>query len=142
MNNMVSKITKHIYILFVLMLAVTACNKPFTLDLPLAVDSHEYTLSSNAGQARIFFYTNRAWSLSLEPECPWGSISRTSGDGHEDVEELLFTYEQNEEIDRHVTLVITAGDLQEKIVMSQTGLARDLLEGSQTIDDLIVKPQY
>lgn len=124
------------------MLAVTACNKPFTLDLPLAVDSHEYTLSSKAGQARIFFYTNRAWTLSLEPECLWASISRTSGDGQEDVEEILFTYEQNEEIDRHVTLVITAGDLQEKIVMSQTGLARDLLEGSQTIDDLIVKPQY
>ena len=142
MNNMVSKITKHFYILFVLMLAVTACNKPFTLDLPLAVDSHEYTLSSKAGQARIFFYTNRAWTLSLEPECLWASISRTSGDGQEDVEEILFTYEQNEEIDRHVTLVITAGDLQEKIVMSQTGLARDLLEGSQTIDDLIVKPQY
>lgn len=139
---MVSKITKHIYILFVLMLAVTACNKPFTLDLPLAVDSHEYTLSSKAGQARIFFYTNRAWTLSLEPECLWASISRASGDGQEDVEEILFTYEQNEEIDRHVTLVITAGDLQEKIVMSQTGLARDLLEGSQTIDDLIVKPQY
>ena len=51
------------------------------------------------------------------------------------------TYEQNEEMDRQLTLIITAGDLQESITLFQTGVARDWWDGSTSIDDLIVKPQ-
>ena len=114
-----------------------ACDKPFALDLPLAVDSHEYTLTSKAGTARIFFYTTRAWTLTLEPsDCSWASVNRTSGDGKEDVEEILFTYEENTDPDRQVNLVITAGDLQQIITMTQTGTARDRWDGAVSIDDL------
>ena len=75
-------------------------------------------------------------------DCSWASVNRISGDGQAPVEEILFTYEENQEADRKVTIVINAGELQEMITMSQTGAVRDWLDGSSGIDDLIVKPQY
>ena len=82
------------------------------------------------------------WTLSVEPgDCNWASVSRTSGDGKEDVEEIIFTYDENQDPDRQVTLVITAGELQETIIMFQKGVAREWWDGSLSVDDLVVKPQ-
>ena len=143
MSNMVSKILNKGLLLIAALLVFSACEKPFKLDLPLAVDSHEYKLSAKAGQARIFFYTTMPWSITTDPgECPWAVINRTSGTGEEDVEEIVVTYEQNEEPDRQVTLIITAGDLQETIILFQTGTAREWWDGSTTVEDLVIKPQY
>ena len=141
MRNMVSKTLKSGALIIAALFVLVSCDKPFKLDLPLAVDSHEYNLSSKAGQARIFFYTNRSWTLTIEPaDCSWASVSRTSGSGQEDVEEILFTYDKNSDPDRHVILHITAGDLQESIKMFQTGIAREWWDGSTTVDDLVIKP--
>ena len=121
--------------------ALLSCDRPFSLDLDLAVDSHDYTIGSKAGQARIFFYTNRSWSLSLEPAgCSWGSVNKTSGNGKDDVEEILFTYEQNTDVDRDATIVIKAGSKQERIRIFQPGVAKEWWDGSTTIDDLEIKP--
>ena len=141
MNDMVSKIIRKGLPFIVAMLAFTACDKPFKLDLPLAVDAREYHLSKKEGVARVFFYTTKSWNITLEPaDCSWASINRTSGSGEDDVEEILFTYQQNAEIDRTVTIVINAGDLQEKITMFQTGVAKEWWDGSLSVDDLVVKP--
>ena len=111
--------------------------------MPLAVDSHEFKLSSKAGQARVFFYTNRAWTLTVEPaDCSWATVNRTSGNGQEDVEEILFKYELNEDADRKAILHITAGELKDSIVMSQTGIVREWWDGQISVDDLVIKPQY
>ena len=143
MRNMVSNIMKQGALIIAAMFALLSCNKPFELNLPLAVDSHEYHLSSKAGVARIFFYTNRSWTLTVDPEdCTWASVNRTSGNGQEDVEEILFTYDKNQDPDRQVILHITAGDLQESITMFQTGTSRGLWDGSVSVDDLVIKPQY
>ena len=143
MSYMVSKTMKICLLLCAALFALAACDRPFVLDLPLAVDSHEYTFSSKAGEARIFFYTTKQWTITLDPvDCSWASVNRISGDGQAPVEEILFTYEENQEADRKVTIVISAGELQEMITMSQTGAVRDWLDGSSGIDDLIVKPQY
>ena len=142
MKNMVSKSVKRGALLLAVLLAFTACSKRFSLQLPLAVDSHKYDLSAKEGQARIFFYTTMPWTLSVEPgDCNWASVSRTSGDGKEDVEEIIFTYDENQDPDRQVTLVITAGELQETIIMFQKGVAREWWDGSLSVDDLVVKPQ-
>lgn len=142
MSNMVSKIINKGLLLFASLLVLAACDRPFTLELPLAVDSHEYILSSKAGEARIFFYTTMPWNIVLEPgDCSWGTLSRTSGNGDEAVEEIVFTYQENQDPDRRVTLVINAGDLQEKIIISQTGIAREWWDGSVGVDDLVIKPQ-
>lgn len=140
---MVTKILKKGLLLITALSALFSCDKPFSLDLPLAVDSHEYIFPLEAGEARIFFYTTKAWNISLEPaDCSWASVSRTSGDGTEDVEEIIFTYESNQFQDREVALVITAGSLQERITMSQTGTSRESWDGSFGIDGLnTVKPQ-
>ena len=123
--------------------AFLACERPFSLDLDLAVDSHDYTIGSKAGQARIFFYTNKSWTLSVEPAgCSWGSVDKTSGNGKADVEEILFTYEQNADVDRDATIVIKAGSKQERIRIFQPGVAKEWWDGSVSVDDLVVKPQY
>lgn len=142
MKNMASKMIKICLLSCTVLFALASCNKPFDLDLQLAVDSHEYHLSSKAGEARIFFYTTRSWEISLEPaDCSWATLNKTSGDGKDPVEEILFTYEQNDDPDREVTLIITAGDLQEEIIMFQTGISRGWWDGSIGVEDLIVKPQ-
>ena len=141
MSNMVSKMIRKGLPFIAALLAFISCEKPFKLELPLAVDSREYHLSKKEGVARIFFYTTKSWNITLEPaDCSWASINRTSGSGEDDVEEILFTYQQNAEIDRTVTIVINAGDLQEKITMFQTGVAKEWWDGSLSVDDLVVKP--
>ena len=143
MRNMVSKIMKKGALIVAALFAFLSCDKPFELDLPLAVDSREYNITSKAGQARIFFYTNRAWTLSVEPaDCAWATVNKTSGNGKDDVEEIVFTHEQNTDVDREAFLVITAGDLQERIKIFQPGLAKEWWDGSTSVDDLIIKPQY
>ena len=143
MRNMVSKIMKKSALLIAALFALLSCDKPFELDLPLAVDSREYHITSKAGQARIFFYTTRPWILSVEPaDCAWATVNKTSGNGKDDVEEIVFTHEQNTDIDREAFLVITAGDLQERIKIFQPGLAKEWWDGSTSVDDLVVKPQY
>lgn len=140
---MVSRIIKTGVTLAVAILSLVCCDKPFKLDLDLAVDSHEYKVSSKAGQARIFFYTNKSWTLSLEPAgCSWGAVNKTSGNGKADVEEILFTYGENTDIDREATLVIKSGGKQEMIRIFQTGLSKEWWNGSVSVDDLVVKPQY
>ena len=140
---MVSKIMKTGALVIAALSVLLSCDKPFELDLPLAVDSHEFKLSSKAGQARIFFYTNRAWTLTVEPaDCAWATVSRTSGNGQEDVEEILFKYDLNEDADRKAILHITAGELTESITMSQTGIAREWWDGDISVEDLVIKPQY
>ena len=142
MKNMVSKIMKKGALVIAALSVLLSCDKPFELDLPLAVDSHEYHLSSKAGQARIFFYTNKAWTLTVEPaDCSWATVNRTSGNGREDVEEILFKYDLNEDADRKAILHITAGELKESITMSQTGIAREWWDGDISVEDLVVKPQ-
>lgn len=143
MSNMVSKILNKGLLLIAALLVFSACEKPFKLDLPLAVDSHEYKLSAKAGQARIFFYTTMPWTITTDPgECPWAVINKTSGTGEADVEEIVVTYEQNDEPDRQVNLIIKAGNLQETITIFQTGTSREWWDGSTTVEDLVVKPQY
>lgn len=141
MKNMVSKIIMKVLPFCALLLALGACSKPFSLDLPLAVDSHSYNLAVVSGEARIFFYTTKPWEVTLEPaDCAWATLNRTSGDGTEDVEELILKYDENNQPDRQVTLVISAGDLQEKITMFQKGIYREWWNGSTTVDDLEIKP--
>lgn len=141
MNSMVSKIIMKGLPFFALLLALGACSKPFSLDLPLAVDSHDYNLGITSGEARIFFYTAKSWKVTIEPEdCGWAKLNRTSGDGKDDVEELILKYDENNQPDRQVTLVISAGNLQEKITMSQKGIYREWWDGSVTVDDLEIKP--
>lgn len=141
MSNMVSKMIRKGLPFIVALLAFAACEKPYRLELPLAVDSREYHLSKNEGVARIFFYTTMPWTITLEPaECSWASINRTSGSGEDDVEEILVTYGQNSDPDREVTIVIKAGELQEQIRLFQTGVAKEWWDGSCTVDDLVVKP--
>ena len=140
---MVSRVIKTGVALAVAVLSLLSCDRPFVLDLDLAVDSHEYNISSKAGQARFFFYTNRSWTLSMDPAaCSWASVDKTSGDGKAGVEEILFTYRQNMDIDREATLVIKAGGKQESVKFFQPGLAKEWWDGSVSVDDLVVKPQY
>lgn len=138
---MVSKIIRKGLPFIVALLAFAACEKPYKLELPLAVDSREYHLSKSGGVARIFFYTTHEWTISLEPaDCEWASINRTSGNGEDDVEEILFNYDENADPDREVTIVINAGELQEQIKLFQTGVAKEWWDGSLSVDDLVVKP--
>ena len=61
-------------------------------------------------------------------------------DGNFKTLSIELKYDENNQPDRQVTLVISAGDLQEKITMFQKGIYREWWNGSTTVDDLEIKP--
>ena len=142
MRNMDSNMIKKGALVIAALFALLSCSKPFELELPLAVDSREYNITSKAGQARIFFYTNRSWTLSIEPaDCSWATVNKTSGDGKADVEEIIVTHQKNIDEDREAFLVISAGNLQEKIKIFQPGVTKEWWDGSTSVDDLVIVPR-
>ena len=60
------KALKHIFRiftgLFLAAAAVLSCDKPFEMDLPLAVNSHKLTLSSTSGSTHILIYADGDWT--------------------------------------------------------------------------------
>lgn len=159
MRNMVSKISRLALPLVASLLCLFGCDKPYSIEYPLAVDSNAYNITAKAGKTRVFFYTDRAWTVSLEYEPAtrqWASLDKYSGNGEADVEALMLTYEKNPYQERKVTIVINAGDLQEEITFTQAGEGgidpalppfkeedvKEWTDGSSSVEDLnVVKPQ-
>lgn len=101
-----------------LLTAVSCGDKPFELDLPLAVDSRRLELTQPAGSTHILVYSTGAWTAEFDPKVEWASLNKTSGEGNSD---LVFTYSANYGISRMLNLVLRKEDLRDTIRISQAG---------------------
>lgn len=112
------KFSNIISILLPVALALSSCDKPFELKLPLAVDSHKLKLSQNEGSTHILVYAEGEWTAALECTSGWASIDRTSGDGNS---EIVFSCAENLGIARLAKIILNAGEHRDTIRLVQTG---------------------
>ena len=104
--------------------AVFSCDKPFELDLPLAVNNHNLTLQKTAGSTHILVYANGPWTAEFSRNVEWASLNKLSGEGNND---LVLSYSANYGISRSVGIILAAGALKDTINITQIG---EVSEGS------------
>ncbi len=116
------KVLRHIFRIFaglsLLAASVLSCDKPYELDLPLAVNSHKLMLSSTSGSTHILIYAVGDWTAGFDRQIGWGSLNKLGGTGNSDIE---FSYAANYGVTRSVDLILTNGELRDTIVLVQKG---------------------
>ena len=105
--------------MFLAALAVLSCDKPFEMNLPLAVNSHKLTLESASGATHILIWADGDWTAALNRQINWGSLNKLEGRGNSDIE---FSYAANYGVTRSIDLILTKGDLCDTIVLVQKGM--------------------
>ena len=107
-----------------LALPVGSCQKPYEMDLPLAVSRANFTVKKEAGQVFFIVYSQGKWTAEFETPITWAQLSRTSGDNHTQVN---VTYDENADLSRGVNIIVRSGDLTEKVYLSQkAGISGDI----------------
>lgn len=99
-----------------LALPTGSCQKPYEMDLPLAVSRANFTVKQNAGQVFFIVYSQQKWTAEFETPITWAQLSRTSGDNHTQVN---ITYDQNNDLSRGVNIIVRSGNLTRKVYLSQ-----------------------
>lgn len=107
-------------VLFAVALTFMACDdKPFELELPLAVTSHQLDLAQPSGSTHIMVYSTGSWSAVFAQQVDWASLNKMSGEGNAD---LVFSYSANYGVSRYVDLILSKGsELSDTIRVCQAG---------------------
>lgn len=98
--------------------ALVSCDKPYEMDLPLAVSQHKITLPKEAGSTHIIVYSDGAWTARLGTPVTWGGLNKVSGEGNSDI---VFNYSANYGLSRTVNLILAKGELRDTIAINQNG---------------------
>lgn len=109
---------KIISLFFALACLCTACNRPFEMDLPLAVSSNRVELKKEAGSTHVLVYSSKKWTAKFAEEVDWASIDKNEGEGNN---EFVFTYSENYGIARKVDVVLETVSEKETITFIQAG---------------------
>ena len=99
-------------------LMLFACDKPFEMNLPLAVNSHKLTFESAAGSSHILIWADGDWTASFGRQINWGSLNKLEGSGNSDIE---FSYSANYGVTRSIELILTKAELRDTILLVQKG---------------------
>ena len=63
-----------------LSLGAVACDKPYEMNLPLAVNQHLITLQKEAGSTHILVWSDGGWSARFDKPIDWGSLNKATGE--------------------------------------------------------------
>lgn len=107
-----------IAILSVFTLLLSACDKPYQLDLPLAVTSRNLSLTKDGGSTHVLVYSTGHWTAHFTHSVNWASLSKVEGDGNTD---LVFDYSANYSIARKVGIALEMGEHRDTVWMTQAG---------------------
>ncbi|MBQ2703615.1 MAG: BACON domain-containing protein [Alistipes sp.] len=111
-------------IVAVLALPVGSCQKPYEMDLPLAVSRAKFTVKREAGQIFFIVYSQDKWTAEFETPVTWAQLSRTSGGNQTQVN---VSYDENSDLSRGVNIIIRSGNLTKKVYLSQNaGISGDI----------------
>lgn len=100
-------------------LLLFSCDKPFEMDLPLAVNSRKLSLGSAAGSTHILVWSNGNWTAELDRNIEWGSLNKREGAGNNDI---LFSYSANYGVTRYVRLILANGEVRDTVELVQKGM--------------------
>lgn len=100
----------------ILALPFGSCQKPYEVDLPLAVSRANFTVKAEAGEIFFIVYSQEKWTAEFERPVTWAHLSRTSGDNQTQVN---VSYDQNSDLSRGVNIIVRSGNLTKKVYLSQ-----------------------
>lgn len=100
----------------VLALSVGSCQKPYEMDLPLAVSRANFTVQQSAGNVFFIVYSQEDWTADFETPIQWAHLSRTSGGN---CTQVNISYDENPDLSRGVNIVVRSGNLTRKVYLSQ-----------------------
>lgn len=97
---------RKLFAIFIALMALVSCQKPYASRIDLAVDSETLKLPSyEAGYFYMHVAANRDWALSVESEKDWLHPEQTSGSG---TGYPRFTYDAYVgAVDREATIVVS-----------------------------------
>lgn len=96
----------------------TGCQRDFEMDLPLAVNSNDVSLSKEAGSTHVLVYSDGEWTARFTKQVKWASINKKRGYGNN---EIVFTYAANYGASRSVGVIFNKGNLADTVVFTQAG---------------------
>lgn len=97
---------------------LAGCDRPFEMDLPLAVNSRLIELDKESGSTHVMVYSTGAWTAHLTENVTWASLNKLSGEGNSD---LVFNYSANYGVARKVGIVLETAELKDTIFVKQKG---------------------
>ena len=100
------------------LLAFTACNKQFEMDLPLAINSREIDLDEASGSTHILVYANGTWNAKFTEPVEWASLDRLEGSGNS---EIVLSYAANYGLPRRLSIALSKDEYADTIVVNQAG---------------------
>lgn len=111
---------KKIYIALAVLasLGATSCQKRYEIFDELSVTSHTLKIAQTPGQTHIAVYSTGPWNVALGSKVDWASINKLSGEGLGD---FVLSWSANYGIARNVDILVTRGELTEKINVIQAG---------------------
>ncbi len=104
--------------ILVAILALTSCNKPFELDLPLAINSREIDLDKDSGSTHILVFSNGTWNAKFTEPVEWASLDRLEGSGNS---EIVLSYAANYGLPRRLSIALSKEEHADTIVVNQAG---------------------
>ncbi len=99
-------------------LVCAGCDRPFELDLPLAVNSREIDLEETTGSTHILVFSDGKWNVKFTETADWASLDRLEGDGNS---EIVLSYAANFGLPRRLKIALSRNDLADTIVVNQSG---------------------
>ena len=123
-----------------LALPVGSCQKPYEVDLPLAVSRANFTVKKEAGKVFFIVYSQQSWTAEFDAPITWARLSRTSGDNQTQVN---VEYDENADLSRGVHIVVRSGNLTRKVYLSQNaGITCDIAYNPEQQSISLLKEPY
>lgn len=123
-----------------LALPVGSCQKPYEMDLPLAVSRANFTVKKEAGKVFFIVYSQQNWTAEFDAPITWARLSRTSGDNQTQVN---VEYDENTDLSRGVNIVVRSGNLTRKVYLSQNaGMSGDIAYNPEQQSISLLKEPY
>ena len=104
--------------LFFWLMLAGACSKPYSLELPLAVDSRNLIVKPAEGLTHIMVYATEAWTATIPADAAWLTLENPSGDGNG---EFVASYGLNDGLARRTVITLATASRSIDITFMQSG---------------------
>lgn len=118
MKHMYKSILTGFAVAFAAAMLAVGCDRPYELDLPLAVTTRDVQLKSAGGSTHVLVYSTGHWTAHLTENVDWASLDRLEGNGNY---ELVFAYSDNYGVARKVGIALETAEAKDTVFMTQAG---------------------
>jgi len=115
---MVCKISTMLFAAAILTASVCSCQKNYAFDRPLGLTSRTIKLTQYEGATHIIVYSSGKWEGMLRKNVSWAQLSVVD-DGL--IGDMVFTYSENDGINRKAVIDLLCDGVKDSIIIAQTG---------------------